>query len=64
MSVIALLVILIILGVVLYFVQGSDKINATIKKILWVVIIAIAILLVLWAFGIWDEVRNVRVPKL
>jgi len=63
MSLIALIVILIVLGVILYFVQRSP-INNTIKYIIYAVIIFTACYLVLDATGVLGEVRGVKVPHV
>lgn len=41
-----------------------DKVRQPFKFLINVVLIGSAIFLVLYAFGIWDTVRNARVPKL
>ena len=65
MSILALIVILLFLAAVLWFVNvRGAAMNATIRLIINIVVIAVAIILVLSAFGIWDQVRNVQVPKL
>lgn len=64
MSLIALIVILVALGVGLWWVNSTPKMNSTIKTLLNFVLIATAVILVLSAFGIWQEIRDVKVPKL
>jgi hypothetical protein len=65
MSVIGLLIILLFLAAILYFVNVKGAaMNGTIKMIINVVIIVIAIILVLVAFGVWDEIRGIKVPKI
>jgi hypothetical protein len=65
MSVIGLIVILLFLAAILYFVNVKGAaMNGTIKMIINVVIIVIAIILVLVAFGVWDEIRGIKVPKI
>jgi hypothetical protein len=64
MSILTLLVILIILGVVGWFVNYKLPISATFKLIISVVLIIIAIWLCLDAFGILNQVRGVKVPSL
>lgn len=65
MSLVALLIILLFLGAVLWFVNVKGAaMNSTIKLIINIVVIIVAIVLVLAAFGVWDEIRNVKVPKL
>lgn len=65
MSVIGLVVILLFLAAILWVVNTKGAaMNATIKLLINIVVIVVAILLVLTAFGVWDEVRNIKVPKL
>lgn len=65
MSVIGLLIILLFLAAILWFVNVKGAaMNGTIKMIINIVIIAIAIILVLVAFGVWDEIRGIKVPKI
>ena len=63
MSVLTLILILAFLGLVAYFVNRSP-INATFKWIIQAVLVVVAVILVLVAFGVWDEVKNIRVPKV
>lgn len=65
MSVIALIVLLCFLAAVLYFVNVRfPAMNATIKTIINIVVVAIAIILCLVAFGLWDQIRSMQVPKI
>lgn len=65
MSIITLVILLLFLASVLWFVNAKGaSMNATMKLILNIVLIAIAILLVLSAFGIWDQIKSMQVPKL
>lgn len=64
MSILALIVILLILGFVAWGVSRITTINPTFKTIIYVVLVAIAVLICLNAFGILDEVRRHPVPKL
>jgi membrane-bound ClpP family serine protease len=65
MSVIGLIVILLVLAGVLYLVNTKGAaMNATIKLIINIVVIVIAMILVLAAFGVWEEVRAIKVPKI
>lgn len=65
MSVIALIVLLCFLAAVLYFVNTKfSAMNATIKLIINIVVVAIAVILCLVAFGVWDEIRGMQVPKI
>lgn len=64
MSVLTLIIILVVLGIAAYFVNANAKINATFKWLINAVLIVVAVLLVLVAFGVWDNVRDIKVPKL
>ena len=65
MSVIALVVILLFLAGILWLVNTKvPNLNPTIRWVINAVIIVVAVILALSAFGVWDEVRSVKVPKL
>jgi hypothetical protein len=64
MSVIALVLLLCFLGFVAWLVNAKAPISATFKLIINIVLIVVAIILVLSAFGVWEEVKSVRVPKI
>lgn len=65
MSVIALLVILLFLAGILWFVNVKiPNLNPTIRWIINAVILVIAIILVLAAFGVWEQVKGIQVPKI
>lgn len=64
MSVIGLVVILIVLGLIAWLVSAKLPINTTFKTIIYVVLVVIAVFLCLSAFGVWDEVRALKVPKV
>lgn len=65
MSVLVLVVLLLALAAILYLVNVKGAaMNGTIKLIINIVVITVAILLVLSAFGVWDQVKSIQVPKL
>lgn len=65
MSVLVLVIMLLALAAGLWLVNVKGAaMNGTIKLIINIVIITVAILLVLSAFGVWDQVKNIQVPKL
>lgn len=64
MSVIALLVILVVLGVIAYFVQTSAVLGPRFKWLIQAVIVVLAVLLILYAFGVWSEVKSIQVPRI
>jgi len=65
MSIVALIIILLFLAAISWFVNTQFAgMNPTIKLIINIVVIAIAIIVCLAAFGIWDEVRGAKVPRI
>lgn len=65
MSVIALVIILVFLGVIGWFVNvKGTALNPAIRWIINAVLIITAIIIALSAFGVWNEVKDVQVPKL
>lgn len=64
MSLLVLLLILGAMGVAAYFINASAKVNPTFKWLMNLVLIVVAALLVLEAFGVWDQVKSIRVPKI
>lgn len=65
MSVIALVLVLGFLAVILWFVNTKfPNANKTIVAVINAVIVIIAIIFALSAFGVWDQVKDVQVPKL
>ena len=64
MSVVALVLILCFLGGIAWLVNAKVPIGPTFKMIINVVLIIVAIILVLVAFGVWQEVKDVQVPKI
>ena len=65
MSVIALVVILLFLAGILWLVNTKGAaLNPTIKLLINIVIIVIAVILCLAAFGIWNEIKSIRVPQI
>lgn len=65
MSVLVLVLVLCFLGGLLWMVKYLfPTINPTLYKIITVAIIIIAILITLSAFGVWEQVKGVRVPKI
>jgi len=65
MSVIGLIAILLFLAGILWLVNTKGAaLNPTIKLIINIVVIVIAIILTLAAFGVWDQVKDIQVPKI
>jgi len=63
MSLITLLIVLIVFGVFLWW-FNSLPVDPKVKWIINGVVVLVLLILVLAAFGLWDEVRAVKVPKL
>jgi hypothetical protein len=64
MSGLGLVAMLVVLGFAAWLVNTKFPVSGTIKMIINVVLIVIAIILCLVAFGVWDEVRNMKVPHI
>lgn len=64
MSVIGLVLVLCFLAGLGWLVNAKLPGNPTIKLIINIVLIVAAIIITLSAFGVWEEVRGVRVPKI
>ena len=60
MSLLQLVITLIVLGVLLWAINTYIPMNATIKKILNVVIVIVAVLFILSAFGILGSMQGIR----
>ena len=64
MSLINLLIVLVVLGVVLWLINTYIPMQANIKKLLNVVVVIVAILFVLSAFGILGSASQLRIGGL
>lgn len=64
MSIINLLIVLVVIGVVLWLINTYIPMQANIKKILNVVVVIVAILFVLSAFGIIGSGSQLRIGLL
>lgn len=61
MNLIALIVLLIVAGVAMYYVRASSKIDPNFKTIIYGVVIVAFIVLLLQIAGVWSEIKNFRV---
>lgn len=61
MSLIALIVLLVIIGVILYYVNTAQKIDPKIKNIINVAVVIAVIILLLKVFGVWSEITSMKV---
>lgn len=64
MSILALVIILVLLGLGCWFINSKTPLSQGWKTAINVVIIITAIVLCLVAFGVWDEIRGVKVPHI
>jgi hypothetical protein len=64
MSLIALIVFLIVIGVLLEVLKRFIPMDGTIRKIVIVVVVLAAVFFTLSAFGVWDYIGGVSVPRL
>lgn len=65
MSILTLILILCFIGFVLWFINAKgDKLNSTIKLLINIVLVIVAVVLCLSALGVWDQLKNAQVPKL
>ncbi len=64
MSIIGLLLILALLGLAAWVTNYKLPISATFKMIINIVLVIIAIWICLDAFGVMDQVRGAKVPRL
>lgn len=61
MSIIAVIVLLIVIGVLLWLVNTRIPMDATIKTIINVVVVILVIVWLLKVFGIWGPVTDIKV---
>ena len=64
MSLVTLLIVLIVLGVVAYAIKTYLPMEPAIKTLLLWVILAVAVVVVLSAFGVCDALRAQTVPRV
>jgi len=65
MSLISLLLVLILFGVLLWaFNQYVTFIDPKVKTLVNIVVIVALVLFCLYAFGVLDDIRGVRVPRV
>ncbi len=63
MTVVELIIVLAAIGFVLWLVNNYMPIDAKIKKIINIVVVAVVILFVLSEFGLLDSFRNIRIRR-
>ena len=63
MSLISIVVTLIVVGVLLWLVNTYIPMDGKIKRILNIVVVVVVVLWLLNVFGVWGQLRNVRVSS-
>lgn len=61
MSIITLIIVLVLVGLILWLINTYIPMQATIKKILNAVVVIVVILWLLSAFGIINNLENIRI---
>jgi hypothetical protein len=61
MSLIAIVITLIVVGILLWLVNTYIPMDGKIKKILNIVVLVVVVLWLLGVFGVWGYVRNIHV---
>jgi len=61
MSLITLIIVLVIIGVILYFVNTTIPMDAKIKKILNIAVVIVVVLWLLGQFGLLAGIGNIRI---
>ncbi len=61
MSLINLVIVLVVVGVILWLINSYIPMQATIKKILNAVVVIAVIIWLLSAFGLIDNISNIRI---
>ncbi len=64
MSLWALVIVIAILGVIVYFVQKAPQIASPFKWLIYILAVGTALYLVLDATGILNEIRGIKVPHV
>jgi hypothetical protein len=64
MSLLALVITLIVIGVLLWMVNTYIPMDAKIKNLMNIAVVVAVIFWLLYAFGVISSVSNVRVPRL
>jgi len=64
MAVVVLLILLALIVWAALFVNKKPDISPTIRSVINFILAVLAIALLLYAFGLWDEVKNTQVPKI
>jgi len=63
MSLITLLIVLAAFGLILWLINTYVPMDATVKRVIMVVGIIAIIVYALYAFGVLDDIKDVKVPR-
>lgn len=64
MSLFTLIVILVVIGIVLFFLDKATIIHPKMRTVIFWVLVIAAVLIVLQFFGVIDWMRGIKVPRL
>ena len=64
MSLLGLIIALVLVGLALYVINAYIPMEATIKRILNIVVIVVVVIWLLYVFGLLGELSTIRVPRL
>ena len=64
MSILGLVVALVVVGVLLEVLKKFIPMDSTIRKIIIVVVVIAAVFFTLQAFGVWEYLGVIKVPRL
>ena len=60
MNVLVVILVLVIIGVIMWYVNAKVPMQPAIKTILNIVVVILVIIYLLRAFGVWDDVASAR----
>jgi hypothetical protein len=64
MSLLSLIIALVVVGVLLWLINTYVPMDPKVKTILNIAVIVILVIWLLYAFGVMDDLRSVRVPRV
>jgi len=64
MSLFALIIALVLVGLLLYAINAYVPMDPGVKKLLNIVVIVVLVIWLMSALGLLDDLRTIRVPKL
>jgi len=64
MSLLGLILALTLIGLLVWAINAYIPMQPTVKRILNIAVVVVIIIWLLYAFGLLDELRTIRVPRL